>query len=380
MKSQTDHPRIYLDNNATTLIDPQVVEAVLAELKSTPHNPSSIHSFGREAKKRLEESRTSIASYLKVPAQNILFTSGGTESMNTLIYGFLQEKKGHVITSDVEHACIYQPLKALQEQGWEVSFLPAGLLGAVSAEQVEAAIRPDTQFILLTAVNNETGVKHDLAAIGQIAHKAQIPFLVDGVAWLGKEPLVIPEGVTAIGFSGHKIHGPQGVGFISLHGRKQPRPLLLGGGQEQMRRGGTENLPGIVGLAKATQLLREELPAGTQRMALLRDKLEAGLLSQAAPAVVNGMGPRICNTCNLSFPHTRGEDLLIALDMTGIAVSHGAACSSGALEPSRVLLNMGLPTQIAGSAIRFSLSRMTTEEEIDRAIGVVSRVVQQMRQ
>lgn len=372
--------RIYLDNNGTTGVDARVLEAMLPELTSTPNNPSSVHFFGQEAKNRLQHSRETIASYLKVKPHEILFTSSGTESMNLLIRGsFPKEISGHVITSNVEHSCVHKTLKSLQEKGLNVTFLPAGLLGAVSADQVKAAVQSDTRFIILAAVNNETGVKHDLDAIAQVALEAGIPLLVDGVAWMGKEFLHIPHGVTAIGFSGHKFHAPKGTGFVFVRSSLKLKALLTGGEQEYNMRAGTENVPGIVGLAKAVELLNIELPAATQRMALLRDTLEAGLMQKADPVVVNGIGPRICNTCNLSFPHTQGEDLLIALDMAGIAASHGSACSSGALEPSRVLTSMGLPPQIAKSAIRFSLSRNTTMEEIDQTIDIVSEIVRRLR-
>lgn len=372
--------RIYLDNNATTGVDPRVLEAMLPELTSIPNNPSSVHFFGQEAKNRLQNCRETIAAYLKVKPHEIVFTSGGTEAMNMLIRGFFpKEVLGHVITSNVEHSCVHNTLKSLQEKGLEVTYLPAGLLGAVTADQVRSAIKVNTRFIVLTAVGNETGIKHDLDAIGKIAHDAGIPLIVDGVSWMGKEPIVIPTGVTAIGFSAHKFHGPKGVGFIFIRSSLKLAPLLIGGDQEYKMRAGTENFPGIVGLAKAVQLLNTELPEATHRMALLRDKLEAGLMQQASPVVVNGMGPRICNTCNLAFPHVQGEDLLIALDMAGIAASHGSACSSGALEPSRILINMGLPAQIARSAIRFSLSRNTTMDEIDRAIEIISKIVNKLK-
>jgi cysteine desulfurase len=372
--------RIYLDNNATTGIDPIVLESMLSELNSTPGNASSIHFFGQEAKNRLQNSRALIASYLNVKPHEIFFTSGGTESMNMLIRGFFpKEISGHAITSNVEHSCVYKTLKSLQEKGLDVSFLPAGLLGAVSPEQVKAAIKPNTRFIVLNAVSNETGIKHDLEAIGKVAQEAEIPLIVDGVSWMGKEPVIIPPGVSGIGFSGHKFHGPKGIGFAYIKSSLRLCPLLTGGDQEYSLRAGTENLAGIIGLAKAVELLKTYLPEATQRMALLRDKLEAGLIQKANPVVVNGIGPRICNTCNLSFPHTLGEDLVIALDMAGIATSHGSACSSGALEPPRVLTSMGVPFDVAKSAVRFSLCRYTTMEEIDQTIEIVSEIVKRLR-
>jgi cysteine desulfurase len=371
--------RIYLDNNATTGIDPRVLEAMLPELSSTPGNPSSVHYFGQEAKNRLQKSRETIAAFFNVKSHEILFTSGGTEAMNLLLRGFFpKEVRGHAITSNIEHSCVYHTMKDLQEKGLEVSYLPAGLPGAVSPEQIKTAICPETRFIVLAAVNNETGVKHDLNVIGQIALENNIPLLVDGVAWLGKELFTLHPGISAICFSGHKFHAPKGIGFAILRSSLKLSTFMTGGEQEYTLRAGTENLPGIVALAKAVELLKAELPTATHRMTMLRDHLEVSLM-QKTNSVVNGMGPRICNTCNLSFPDSHGEDLLIALDMAGIAVSHGSACSAGALEPSRVLTQMGLSPQIARSAIRFSLSRNTTLAEIDRTIEIVSAILQNLR-
>lgn len=367
---------IYLDNNATTGLDSRVVEAMLQELSLQPSNPSSSHYFGRLAKQKLQQSREIIAKFLNVKAHEILFTSGGTEALNMLIRGILHPGS-HVITSNVEHSCVHNTLTTCQ--GVDVSFLPAGLLGAVDADAIRAALRSNTRLIVLSAANSETGVKIDMEKIARVAEEAHIPFIVDGVSLLGKELFTIPRGVLAMAFSGHKLHGPKGTGFAFLRSSLKIPPLLTGGDQEFGMRAGTENLPGIIGMAKAVELLSSELPAATHRMTLLRDKLESGLLVHANPVIVNGMGPRIANTCNLSFPNVRGEDLLIALDMAGIAVSHGSACTSGAMQPSRILLEMGIPHPIAQSAIRFSLSRFTTEEEIDICIDRVSQIVFRLR-
>jgi cysteine desulfurase len=371
---------IYLDNNATTGLDPRVLEVMLPELSSQPSNPSSVHALGQKAKQRLNDARGRIATLLKVKPQEILFTSGGTESMNMLIHALINDTSaGHVITSNVEHSCVYHTLCSLSKSSLQISFLPAGLLGAVSAEEIEKAIRSDTKLIILSAVNSETGVKHDIEKIADIAERTKIPFIVDGVALLGKELFRIPNGVSGMGFSAHKFHGPKGIGFVFLKSSLKSTPLLQGGDQEFKKRAGTENLPGIIGLAKAVELLQTELPEATHRMAYLRDRLENGLLARANPAIVNGVGPRIANTCNLSFPELHGEDLLIALDLAGIAVSHGSACSSGALEPSRILTQMGIPTHIARSALRFSLSRWTTEEEIDACVETLSAIISRLR-
>lgn len=371
---------IYLDNNATTPLAKESLEALIKECQSPTGNPSSIHSFGQKAKKRLENYRNAVASYLKVSADQIIFTSGGTESMNLLIHGLLENKlNGHVITSDIEHACIYNSLTLFQKRGVQVSFLSAGLRGSISGEQVEKAILPSTCMIVLSAVNNEIGVKTELEAIAQIAKKNHIPFIVDGVALLGKENFSIPNGISAMGFSGHKLHAPKGIGCIFLRTEMHLCPLLAGGEQEYNRRAGTQNLGGIAAMAAAIENLHTYLPEATQKMMVLRDQLESYLIEQAAPVIINGAGERICNTSNLSFPGVQGEDLIIALDMRGVALSHGSACSSGSLEPSRILINMGIPHDLARSSVRISLSRMTTEEEIILASQLIAKTVKDLR-
>jgi cysteine desulfurase len=372
--------RIYLDNNATTGVDPRVLEAMLPELSFIPGNPSSVHFFGQKAKQRLQNAREHIAAFLKVKPQEIIFTSSGTEAMNLLLKGLFSDGvTGHAITSNVEHSCVYNTLLNMSKKGLDVSFLPAGLLGAVQPQQVQQAIRSDTRFITLPAVNGETGVKHDVDAIAQIAQHAGIPLIIDGVAWLGKELFTIHPGISAMGFSAHKIHGPKGVGFAFIRSDLKLHPQILGGGQEYGLRAGTENLSGIVGLGMAVELLKTELPAATKRMAMLRDRFETQLLNRDFPVIINGAGPRICNTSNLSFPKELGEDLLIALDMAGIAASHGSACSTGSLEPSRILTQMGIPFEMAKTAIRFAISRYTTEEEIDQAVEIIDMVIKKLK-
>jgi len=357
--------RIYLDNNATTGVDPRVKEAMLHELSATPSNPSSIHFFGQEARKRLLQARVSISDYLKVKNQEIIFTSGGTESLNLLI----RSTKGHIITSQVEHAAVYNTLKSLTN---EVSYLPVGSWGAVQVEQIKKAIQPNTSLIVLTAVNAETGVKTDLKEIADLALEYKIPFVVDGVALLGKEPLTIFEGISGMAFSGHKLHAPKGIGFAFIRSCFQIPALLTGGDQEYNKRAGTENLPGIIGLAMAIELLKTELPAATLRMQRLRDHLEKGLQERVGSILINGEGARVANTSNLALMGLDGESLLLSLDRLGIAVSHGSACASGALEPSRILMNMGFPKERARASLRFTLSRWTTEEEIDLTIEAIA--------
>ncbi|MDB6080745.1 MAG: nifS, partial [Chlamydiia bacterium] len=334
--------KIYLDNNATTAIAPLVIESVIHAF-STFGNPSSAHSFGQEARALVVKARDSMASFLKVKPHEIIFTSSGTESINMLLRGlFGFYPVGHIITSSVEHAACYNTVQALEAAGCKVSYLMPGLHGAVTVDQVVEALTPQTRLITLMAANNETGVITDLEAIGRIALERGIPFIVDGVALLGKEPITIPEGVSAIAFSGHKIHAPKGVGITVIRkgGREKLAPYLTGGPQELGRRAGTEDVPAIVGLGRAIELLSHDGLHAYDRMRRLRDEFEEELL-QLGDVLINGQGPRISNTSNMAFLGVEGELLLMQLDREGVAVSHGSACTTGALEPSRILLNMG---------------------------------------
>lgn len=372
--------RIYLDNNATTRIDPRVLEAIVSHLKDHFGNPSSHHSFGQDNRNRLLKARNTVASYFDVKANEIIFTSSGTEGANMVLRGLFEgQPQGHMITSTVEHSCVFGTAKLMQAGGTKVTYLSPGLWGAIKPDAVRAALQPDTRLIALMAVNNETGVKTDIEGIAQIALERKIPFFVDGVALLGKEPFTIPAGVSAMCFSGHKLHAPIGCGLAFIRSNLKLRPLLTGGDHEYSRRAGTENVAGIIGLAEAIKLLRSELPEAMPRVARLRDKLEQTLMSRLPNVTVNGQGPRVVNTSNLCFEGVDGESLLTALDMEGVAVSHASACASGALEPSRVLLNMGISPEMAASSIRISLSRFTTEEEIDRCIGILVHIVERLR-
>lgn len=367
--------KIYLDNNATTALDPRVIEVMQEILSPLPFNPSSVHCFGQESKKLLTNARDTIAHALHVKPQELVFTSGGTEALNLLIRG-LYAHGAHIISSNVEHPAVRQTLDSL---GAKVTYLPAGLWGAIQPHQLEEAITPDTQLIVLTAANNITGVKTDLPAIADIARKHNIPFIVDAIQILGKEQFQIPLGVTAMAFSGHKLHGPTGIGLAFIRSPFKLTPQITGGSQEYGRRAGTENLLGIVGLAKAIELLALELPAATHRMQKLRDKLTNGLMETLENIVVHGQGPRLCNTVHIGFPRIDGETLLLQLDLAGIAASHGSACTSGGLEPSPILLNMQIPVSLARASLRFSLSRTTTEQEIDTAIELITQYVKKQK-
>lgn len=373
-----DHS-IYLDNNATTPIDPRVAEHVADLMQRPLGNPSSFHAFGREAKELLSEARRKIAGAFQVKPQQVLFTSSGTESLNHVIRMVCSTSpNGHIVTSTTEHACVYQTIKEITDSKnskWKATFLNSGEFGAISPSDLEAAILPETKLIALMAANNETGVLSDVEAYAAIADAHGIPLLVDAVSLIGKESFHLPRGVSALCFSGHKFHAPVGTGVTILQ-----RPLhklnayITGGSQENGRRASTENVINISATALALELALEALPKSHERMLRLRDQLYDGLLEQVGGIQINGKGPRLCNTLNLSFNGIDGETLLINLDRAGLAASHGSACTTGALEPSRILLGMGYSYEKAGASIRFSLSRLTTPEEIERAIQIIARV------
>ncbi len=358
----TPRRQIYLDNNATTPLDERVLRSMQDDF--TPQNPSSIHLYGRSAKAKLQLARCEIAKALGVAPKEIIFTSGGTEGINLLLNG----KTGHIITTDLEHSAVYETIKYLEKTKTQVTYLSPGSFGAPTSQQIEEAIKPNTTLVVLSAVNSETGVKIDLESIAALCAMHSIPLVIDGVALLGRETFSLPPGVMGMAFSGHKFHGPKGSGFIIKRPNFPITPLFHGGGQESNYRPGTENLNGIIGLSKAIELLNEELPRASIHMKTLQDHFESQLKKHIPDLKINGDGPRIVNTSNISFGNRDGEELLMRLDLEGIAASHGSACSSGALEPSRVLQNMGYNSKRCRASLRFSLSRMTTLEEIDHTI------------
>lgn len=347
-------------------MDPDVFQAMLQEMQMGAANPSSVHEMGRKARARLIAARDQIAAFFKVSPTEVLFTSGATEGMNALLQG-MDLKGKHVISSAAEHALVINCLNRLDS-----TFLPPGLWGAVTVEQVRAALKPNTALIVLMAVNNETGVKTDIEGIASLAAEKGIPFFVDGVALIGKEAFSFVEGISAMVFSAHKFHGPKGVGFTLLRKGLKLKPFLVGGMQEYEKRAGTENLPGIMGLAAAIKKL-EQVQQYQSQMQLLRDTFEKRVLELFPNASINGLGPRICNTSNICFTGIDGESLLMQLDLEGVMASHGSACSSGALQPSRVLLNMGLSRDQVRSSLRFSFSRFNTLFEIEKSLSVLNR-------
>lgn len=373
---------IYLDNSATTALDPQVLKAMLPDLEGVPYNPSSYHQLGRKAYAMLSRAREKIASFFSVLPEEIIFTSSASEAIN-LVMRSLVTKNSHLITSDLEHSAVYNTALDLEKNKVaEVTFLSPKKDGAVQAEDLEKALRPNTSLIVLSAANGETGTLSDLEKLACVAEKHKIPFLVDGVALLGKKRFTIPKGVSTMAFSAHKMHGPKGIGFLIFKKEIPISPLITGGPQENMKRAGTENLSGILGLAKALELSFDNLDAKVQKMKTLRNLFEQELLqankNKAGQIKINGGKERICNVSNLSFDNVVAEELLILLDQKGIAASHGSACSSKSLVVSQVLSNM-YDKKRAKSSIRFSLSHLTTETEIKQAVKIISSCYQKIK-
>jgi cysteine desulfurase len=369
---------IYFDNNATTPIDQEVVDAMVCELSLSPSNASSIHHFGQMAKARLATARYDIAKNINALPEEIIFTSGATEGINTLIRGC--NLSGKIISSTIEHSCIYQTLLNLKNEGRDVLFLHPNNDGFISCEQIKSILSDDICLVVLGSANSETGIKNEIEAIAKLLDQKKITFIVDCVTTFGKEPFIFFSGISAMVFSGHKFHGPQGSGFIYKKKTLKINPLLTGGAQEFFNRAGTENLPAIIGLAKAIKLLNKSLSKYILHMKKLRDEFEKILLNNLSDIWINKQNaPRVSNVSNIGFNGIDGESLLINLDLAKIAASHGSACSSGAIEPSRVLLNMGQSYQKAKNAIRFSFSRMNTFDEVEKACEIIISLVNQLR-
>lgn len=374
--------RVYLDNNATTPVLPEVFEAMRPFYLEQFGNASSIHHFGQHARAAVEKARASIAALLNARPAEIVFTSGGTEADNLGIFGLVQ-RGDHVITSTIEHSAVMNSCKRLEQMGCEVTFVPVNGRGEIDPAEVRAALRPNTRLISTMMANNETGVVQPVEEIGRIAEEADVFFHTDAVQVAGKIVIDVQKlRCDALTISGHKIHAPQGTGALFIKKGTLIQPQIYGGSHERQRRAGTENLPGIVGLGKAAELARQWLEhGGSPEMAAMRDHLQETVLGAMDDVGVNGQGaPRVPNTTNFWFDHVEGEALVIALDLKGLAVSSGAACSSGAIEPSHVLLAMGLPHQRARASIRVSLGKQTTQEDIDFAGKVIPETVARLRE
>jgi cysteine desulfurase len=374
--------RIYLDNNASTPVLPDVFEAMRPYFGEHFGNASSIHHHGQETRAAVERARDSVASLLGCRPAEIVFTSGGTESDNLAIAG-LTAPGDHIITSSIEHHAALHACRHLEEIGCEGTYVPVDGRSLVDPDDVRRALRPNTKLISIMMANNETGVLQPVDEIGKIAAEADVYFHTDAVQAAAKIPIDVKRiGCDALSISGHKMHAPQGVGALYVRKGTRLQPLFYGGRHERSRRAGTENVPGIVALGKAAELAMQGFERGDDHeMSALRDRLQRGILAQVEEAAVNGEGaPRVPNTTNIYFDHIEGESMVISLDLKGLAVSTGAACSSGAIEPSHVLIAMGLRADRARASIRFSLGKQNTAEDIDFALALVPEAVARLRE
>jgi cysteine desulfurase len=377
--------KVYLDHNATTPTHPEVVAAMRPYLTGEFGNPSSLHAWGQEARGALERARALLARALGAAhADTIVFTAGGTEADNLALLGVAtahQEGGRHLVVSSVEHHAVLGAADYLALHGFEVTRLRVDSQGLLDPEDVRRAIRPDTILVSLMHANNETGVLFPVAAVGQICRERRVLLHTDAVQTFGKLPLDVARlGVDLLSVSGHKLHGPKGIGALFIRRGVRLEPLLHGGGQERSRRPGTQNVPAAVGFAKAVEILGEDQEGEAERLASLRDRLEQGLMAVLSGVVRNGHPTRrLPHTANLAFAGAEAESLILALDLSGVAVSSGAACSSGSLVPSHVLTAMGLPPERVQGSVRFSLGRGTTLEEIEYVLEVLPPVVERAR-
>ncbi len=383
--------RIYMDANATTPLLPEVFEAMRPFWIEHFGNASSIHQQGQHARAAVDHARDSVARLLHCRASEVVFTSGGTESDNLALFGVMQpylisQEPAHLITTSIEHHAVLHAAEALRDRGIEVTFLECTPQGLITPEALRAALRPHTKLVSIMLANNETGVIQPIAELAAIAHAHGALFHTDAVQAAGKIPLDLSKtgqlkDVDLLSISGHKMYAPQGTGILFTRRNVRLSPMFFGGTHERQRRPGTENVAGIVALGKAAELAQFWMAdGGPDRLAELRDRLERGILSAIEECGVNGDGlPRVANTSNLYFDHVEAEALVIALDLKGLSVSGGSACQSGATEPSHVLTAMGLTSARARASVRFSLSRLTTAEEVDYALEIIPAAVDRLR-
>ena len=374
--------RVYLDSNATTPLLPEVFEAMRPYYFEEFGNASSIHHHGQHARAAVERARESVARLLGCRAAEVVFTSGGTEADNLGIFGIVQSGD-HVITSQIEHHAVLNACKRLEQRGVEVTYLRVDADGLVDPDDLRGALRANTKLISIMMANNETGVIQPVEEIGRVAAEEDVYFHTDAVQAAGKVPIDVKQiGCDLLSISGHKFHGPQGTGALYVRRGTLLEPLFFGGNHERQRRAGTENLPGIIGLGHAAEIARHGFEDGSvERIRSLRDRLESNLLEEIDSAGVNGGDARrVPNTSNIYFDHIEGEAMVIALDLKGLAVSTGAACSSGAIEPSHVLTAMGLSAERARASIRFSIGKHNTEEDIAFALSVVPATIARLRE
>ncbi|MDX9870926.1 MAG: cysteine desulfurase NifS [Clostridia bacterium] len=376
--------RIYLDHSATTPVRSEVAEVICEHLTEKFGNPSSVHSFGREARESLEKAREQVAAMINAKPEEIIFTSGGTEADNMAILGSTEKYLGqgkHIITSAIEHHAVLHPCEHLQQKGFKLTILPVDEHGIVNVDDLKKALTPDTVLISIMHANNEVGSIQPIEEIGAIAREKGILFHTDAVQSLGKIPVDVQKlPVDLLAGSAHKLYGPKGVGFLYVRKGAKLSPRIFGGGQEKKRRSGTENIAGIVGLGKAMELAAQELSTEMPRLAELRDRLLTGLMDKIPHVKLNGHPTlRLPNNVNLSFQFVEGESLLLSLDMKGIAASSGSACTSGSLDPSHVLLAMGMAHEVAHGSVRMTLGSVNTAEDIEYVLEVFPPIVERLR-
>ena len=375
---------IYLDNAATTSLDENAFEAMKPYLLNDFANPASIYQFASKSREAVENARDSIARILGAKSSEIYFTAGGSESDNWAIKGValsLKDKGKHIITSSIEHHAVLNTCKFLEKNGYEVTYLPVDEEGKVDPDELEAAIRPDTVLISIMFANNEIGTIEDIATIGSIAKKHGVLFHTDAVQAFGHVPINVDEmNIDLLSASGHKFHGPKGVGFLYVRSKIKLENLIHGGSQERNRRAGTSNVPGIVGMGYAAELSASGLAERNEKIAKLRDHMIDRVLAEIPYSRVNGSrDDRLSNNAHFCFRFIEGESLLILLDQKGICASSGSACTSGSLDPSHVLLAIGLPHEIAHGSVRFTLSENNTKEEIDFVVDELKKIVERLR-
>ena len=377
--------RIYLDHNATTPLDPLVADRMAQALRDNWGNASSVHHFGQQAKAALDEARGSVATLLSADTPEIIFTGGGTEADNLAIRGSAEalEPSGrkHLITCGIEHEAVLNTMKAMARRGWRVTTLPVDASGIVNPDRLRESITDDTALVSVMHANNEIGTLQPIAELAAIAHERGALFHTDAVQSAGKLPIDVKAlGVDLLSIAAHKFYGPKGAGALWVRRGVRLLPFITGGRQERSRRAGTENVPALVGLGVAADVARRKIDSEGPRLATLRDRLEAGILSSIAGTERNGaVSPRVPNTTNISVERVEAESLLIGLDLAGIAVSSGSACSSGTLEPSHVLKAMGYPHARTLGSIRFSLGTANTDADVDRVIEALPPIVEKLR-
>ncbi|EAX46400.1 aminotransferase, class V [Thermosinus carboxydivorans Nor1] len=376
--------RIYFDHSATTPVDPEVAKLMMEYMLDKFGNPSSIHAYGREARKAVEEAREKVAALIGANANEIFFTSGGTESDNLAIKGvaYANRKKGnHIITSAIEHHAVLHTCEYLEKQGYVVTYLPVDEYGMVRVEDLKKAITDKTILISIMFANNEVGTIQPIKEIGQIAREKGIYFHTDAVQAAGNYPIDVKEyNIDLLTLSGHKFHGPKGIGALYIRRGVRIEAIQHGGGHERNMRAGTENVPGIVGLGKAAEIAKNEMAQKMAHIQRLRDKLIRETMAKIPHVKLNGHPTqRMPGNANFSFHYVEGESLLLNLDLKGIAASSGSACTSGSLDPSHVLLAMGLSHEVAHGSLRISLGRGNTEEEVDYFLTVMPEIIERLR-